>query len=134
MKAAPVFLSVEQVIAIHERMIAEFGGKGGVRDHGLLESAATMPAAAFGGAFLHNDLPSMAAAYLFHICRAHAFLDGNKRTALAASEVFLQVNGFRLAASDDEVVELVLGVAAGKVSKDETTAFYRKHSRRVSGG
>ena len=133
MKSAPRFLSVEHILAVHERVIGDFGGDAGVRDYGLLESAATMPAAAFGGKFLHGDERAMAAAYLFHICRAHPFVDGNKRTALAAAEVFLDLNGFRLAASDADMVQLVLGVAEGKASKDETTAFFRKHCRRRRG-
>jgi death-on-curing protein len=127
----PAFLSVRQVLAIHERMIAAFGGNGGIRDHGLLESAVTMPAASFGGEYLHRDVPEMAAAYLFHICRAHAFVDGNKRTALAASEVFLIANGWRLSASDDALVTLTLAVASRGASKDEVVSFFREHTRRT---
>jgi death-on-curing protein len=124
---APIFLGVEQVLAVHRRVVAEFGGSAQVRDHGLLESAAMMPAARFAGEFLHDGIPAMAAAYLFHICRNHPFMDGNKRTALAAAEVFVLLNGLRLKATGRELERLTLGVAAGRLSKAETVEFFRKH-------
>jgi len=127
---SPVFLSVEQVIAIHRRVVDEFGGAAEIRDRGLLESAVAVPAARFAGRWLHRRVSDMAAAYLFHLCRNHAFLDGNKRTALAAAEVFLLLNGRRLDATDDEVVELTLGVAEGTTSKEETVAFFRRQCVR----
>jgi death-on-curing protein len=134
MTAEPVWLCPDDVAAIHRRMIDEFGGEGGLRDAGLLDSAAAMPRARFGGHDLHPGLPAKAAAYLFHLCRNHAFLDGNKRTALAAAEVFLALNGRHLAADDAAVERLVMGVAAGTVSKDAVTAFFRRHVRRTAPG
>lgn len=128
MTRVPVFLGVEHVLAIHRRMIREFGGSPRVRDYGLLESAVRMPAAQFGGAFLHQGVPAMAAAYLFHLCQNHPFVDGNKRTALAAAEVFLMLNALRLAAGNRELERLTLGVAAGRISKDEAVAFFREHA------
>jgi len=125
---SPAFLSLDHLLAIHRRSIEEFGGDPAVRDQGLLESAIAMPAAQFGGRFLHDGVPAMAAAYLFHLCRNHPFVDGNKRTALAAAEVFLILNGIRLRATNDEVEALTLGVAASRISKDETTAFFAKHA------
>ena len=124
----PTFLGVDNVLAIHDRMVREFGGEPSVRDFGLLESAVMMPAARFGGQFLHDGIPAMAAAYLFHLCRNHPFVDGNKRTALAAAEVFILLNGGRLTATDKELEEITLGVADGTVSKDEVVAFFRGHS------
>ena len=88
----PVFLTIEEVLEIHERMLAEFGGLAGVSDQGLLDSALAMPQATFGGEFLHSTIAAMAATYLFHLCSNHAFMDGNKRTALAAAEVFVKRN------------------------------------------
>ncbi|HEX5138379.1 MAG TPA: type II toxin-antitoxin system death-on-curing family toxin [Planctomycetota bacterium] len=125
---SPTFLALEHVLAIHRRSIREFGGDSAVRDQGLLESAIAMPAAQFGGSFLHDGVPAMAAAYLFHLCRNHPFVDGNKRTALASAEVFLFLNGMRLRATNDEVEALTLGVAASRISKDETTALFVKHA------
>ncbi len=99
-----------------------------LRDHGLLESAALTPAVRLGGRFLHDGIPAMAAAYLFHLCRNHPFADGNKRTALASAEVFIRLNGMRLAADDRALEELTIGVAAGTVSKEEVVAFFREHT------
>jgi death-on-curing protein len=127
MTDAPIFLTVDHVLAIHRRMIEEFGGEPAVRDLGLLESAVMMPAARFGGKFLHDGIPAMAAACLFHICRNHPFVDGNKRTGLASAEMFVLLNELRLAATNAELEELTIGVAAGRISKDDTVAFFRKH-------
>ena len=124
----PIFLSVENVLTIHARMIKEFGGMPGVADRGLLESAVAIPAAAFAGELLHRDLPAMAAAYLFHLCKNHPFFDGNKRVAVVAAEVFLNLNGMRLDAADEELKQLCLGVAGGESSKDEAVAFFEKHA------
>jgi len=119
-----VFLSVDDVIAIHARVVAEFGGDGGLRSRGLLESAFAMPRSMFSGKHLHGELSEMAAAYHYHLCSNHPFVDGNKRVALAASEVFLVANGYELNASDDELERLTQGVAAGEVSKDQVAEFY----------
>lgn len=127
MSAATRFLTLEQVLAVHQRMIRDFGGEGGLRDLGLLEAAVAMPAAQVARRYLHPSLAAMAAAYLFHLCRNHPFVDGNKRTAVAAAEVFLLVNGCELAASDAELVDLTLGVADGTVSKQETVRFFQRH-------
>ena len=126
MRRPPVFLSVEDVLAIHARMVEEFGGDATVRDHGLLESAVMMPTARFGGKWLHPDLATMAAAYLFHLCKNHPFVDGNKRTALAAAETFLLLNARRLVATDDEVYDLTVGVASGTVAKDRVATFFQR--------
>ena len=129
MSLEPVFLSIENVLSIHTRMIKEFGGMPGVADQGLLESAVSMPTAGFAGEFLHKSLPAVAAAYLFHICKNHPFFDGNKRVAVVASEVFLNVNGMRLDVTNEELKQLCLGVAAGEVSKDEAVTFFEKYSK-----
>ncbi len=125
MTDGPNFLTVDHVLAIHRRMIAAFGGDATVRDHGLLDSAVMMPAARFRGRFLHQNVPAMAAAYLFHIGKNHPFLDGNKRTALASAEVFVLLNDRRLTATDEQLEELTRAVVAGRVSKKELIAFFR---------
>lgn len=121
------FLSVAAVMKIHQRVIDEFGGDGGLRDRGLLESAVSMPQAMFGGEYLHAELAAMAAAYHFHLCANHPFLDGNKRVAVAAAEVFILANGCKLAASDEDLENLTMGIAGGRVSKDEVITFYKEH-------
>lgn len=131
MRPEPLFLSVDDIRLIHARMVEEFGGLPGVADQGMLESAAAMPAAGFGGQFLHRGLPAMAAAYLFHICKNHPFFDGNKRVAVVAAEIFLNANGIRLTASNRALGELCLGVASGELSKDDAVAFFRKYTRKA---
>ncbi|MBK9304791.1 MAG: type II toxin-antitoxin system death-on-curing family toxin [bacterium] len=111
---------------IHRRLIEGFGGEPGLRDRGLLESAVAMPQAAFGGVDLHVGLSEKAAAYFFHLCANHPFVDGNKRVALAAAEVFLLINGSELAAGDLEVEELTMGAAAGRFGKDQAMDFFMR--------
>lgn len=121
-----VFLSVEDVLAIHRRVIEEFGGDLGLRDRGLLESAVAMPQATYGGEELHDGLAEKAAAYHFHLCANHPFIDGNKRVAVVASEIFLLINGLELSASDDEIEELTLDVARNRLSKDQVIEFFAR--------
>ncbi len=124
----PVFLDVDHILVIHHRVVEEFGGDPGLRDRGLLESAVAMPRATFGGEFLHPRLSDMAAACHFHLCRNHPFLDGNKRVAVAAAEVFLLINGHELTAPDEALLKLTMGVADGTVSKDEVLRFFAEHA------
>jgi len=121
------FLSVEDVLEVHRRVVEEFGGKAGLRDRGLLESAVAMPRSTFGGRELHTDLVAKAAAYFFHLCANHPFLDGNKRVAVAAAELFLLINNHELVAADDLVEELAIGVAGGEWSKDQVIEFFEAH-------
>jgi len=123
----PQFLTLDEVLAIHEDRIRKYGGSSGVRDLGLLESAIGTVMATFGGEFLHETLFEMAAAYLFHICRNHPFIDGNKRTALACALVFLDMNGVEVAADENDFYDLVIAVAEGRVSKAEIAVFFQQH-------
>ena len=118
------FLSVGDVLAIHRRVIDEFGGDSGLRDRGMLESAVAMPQSTFGGQELHTGIAEKAAAYFFHLCANHAFVDGNKRVAVASAEVFLLINGFELVAGDDEIEALTFGVASGRLSKQQVVEFF----------
>ncbi len=121
------FLALEEVLALHAEQIRRFGGAPGLRDPALLASALAMPRATFGGEPLHATPWEAAAAYLFHLARNHPFVDGNKRTALAAALVFLGLNGFTVEADDDAVTGLVVGVASGAVSKSEVAVFLQRH-------
>ena len=118
------YLSVEILVEIHQRVIEEFGGDPGLRDRGMLESAVALPQSTFGGKDLHAGLAEKAAAYHFHLCANHPFVDGNKRVAVAAAELFLLINGRELTASDDEVEDLTLGVAGGRLSKEHVIEFF----------
>jgi death-on-curing protein len=126
----PLFLTLDEVVSIHRDQIERYGGSLGVRDWGLLRSAAAMPAASFGGQLLHTDLCEMAAAYLFHIVQNHPFIDGNKRVGAVAADVFLALNGLLLVASQDDYAELVLSVARGDISKSAAAEFFRAHVER----
>jgi death on curing protein len=121
------FLEVDAVLRIHTRMIAEFGGSAEVRDHALLQSAVHMPQAQFGGKYLHDGPPEMAAAYLYHLCSNQPFGDGNKRTALATAEMFVLINGYQLRATNDELETLTMSVAKGTLSKADLTSFFAQH-------
>jgi death-on-curing protein len=124
----PLFLTLDEVLAIHADQIRRYGGRTGLRDLGLLQSALGMPETTFEGEFLHGTLFEMAAAYLFHIARNHPFADGNKRTALMCALVFLGLNGRRLEAEFEALYELVDGVAAGSGDKAEVAVFLRQNS------
>jgi len=123
----PQFLTLEEVLAIHEDRIRKYGGSSGVRDLGLLESAIGTVMATFGGEFLHETLFEMAAAYLFHMCRNHPFIDGNKRTALACALAFLRLNRVQFRFEENELCDLVIGVAEGRISKAEIAVFLQQH-------
>jgi death-on-curing protein len=124
----PIFLNLDEVLAIHAEMIRRYGGSQGIRDLGLLEAAITVPEASFDGQYLHQGLAAMAAAYLFHVVLNHPFIDGNKRVGAAAADVFLGMNGCHLDASQDEYAAFVLAVAAGQAGKDAAIAFFRQHT------
>ena len=125
----PEFLDIEDVLELHALQLARYGGAEGVRDQGLLESAVAQPRATFGGELVHNDLFIMAAAYLFHIVQNHPFVDGNKRTGLLAALVFLDLNGISLTHSSPRLYELALGVADGRITKNETANALRRIAR-----
>ena len=119
------FLSVENVLAIHADTIAEEGGGTGIRELGLLESAVAMPQATYEGAHLHPDLAAMAAAYLFHLCQNHAFVDGNKRVAAFSTVLFLALNGVTDDAlpPETELEHRTLAVARGEMTKTDITLW-----------
>ncbi|MFO0774631.1 MAG: type II toxin-antitoxin system death-on-curing family toxin [Nitrospiraceae bacterium] len=128
MMHGPVFLTIDEVLDVHQDQIERYGGAKGVRDNGLLESALAAPQSAFGGHYLHGDLFEMAATYLFHIVQNHPFVDGNKRTGTAVALTFLVLNGFVTNIPQSELVELVLDVAQGHSDKTAIAAFLRAHS------
>jgi death-on-curing protein len=116
------------VVAIHEQVLAANGGAPGIRDAGMLESAIAAPQATWSGNPIMDDPHEIAAAYLFYLCRNHPFVDGNKRTALAACLVFLDLNGVFPAASLplDEAEQHVLDVAASRLDRASTTKRLRR--------
>jgi death on curing protein len=118
----PKFPSLKVVLMLHDQQVELFGGSSGVRDIGLLESAIAQPSATFRDEFLHPSIADQAAAYLYHIAKNHPFVDGNKRTAYAVMETFLELNGYMLPMSNEETYELVIQVAQSDITKAELTA------------
>lgn len=113
-------------VEIHHLQIAAHGGGTGIRDEGLLESA--LARAQNLAAYGTPDAAALAASYAFGIARNHPFVDGNKRTAAVVSETFLALNGYRLTASDAELVVEFLALAAGELGEDELADWFRAHS------
>ena len=124
-----IYLTVYQVLFLHARMIAETGGSQGVHDLGLLESTIASPRASFEGTDLYPDLCTKAAALMDSLVYKHAFVDGNKRTAIASAAIFLRQNGWRLRASNSELETFTLLVARNKPPLNEITAWLEAHSR-----
>lgn len=120
-----IFLTMAEVIEIHSDQIRHYGGSSGIRDINLLSSSVAMPCATFSGEFLHRDIFEMAAAYAFHVSQNHPFVDGNKRTALASSLVFLELNGVSISDPDEKLYESMMQIASGEMSKEEFTAILR---------
>jgi len=113
----PDFLSVDDVLLIHDEQIQTYGGIHGIRDEGLLESAVMTPQASFGGEYLHQGLFEMAAAYGFHIAENQPFLDGNKRTALSSALVFLDVNSVEILDESMKLYEAMIAIAEKRMDK-----------------
>jgi death-on-curing protein len=122
-----LFLTLDEVLIAHEEQIRLFGGASGIRDTNLLLSAMGNVEATFGGVFLHETIFEMAAAYLHGICRNHPFVDGNKRTALSAALTFLDANHVEVHADENDLVNLVIGIAEGKISKAAVAFFLEEH-------
>jgi death-on-curing protein len=128
-----VYLSVEQVLALHAALVAQFGGGGtGVRDRGALESAVTRPAMTFGGEDLYPDLAAKAAALMHSLVMNHPFVDGNKRIGVASAEYLLEWNDSVLEASDEELESLAVAVAEGKVAAEALAIWFRQRSRSIA--
>ena len=127
----PIFLTEEEIHAIHLDQLERYGGSAGLRDAELLRSAISQPSVSFGGQWLHKNLYEMASAYLFSLAMNHPFIDGNKRVGGMAALAFLEINGVFVDAEPDAYAELVLAVAAGKAARDDVVIFLRAHTRQV---
>ena len=112
---------------LHDESLAEHGGRPGLRDEGLLESALARPHQLL--AYGEPDLAALAAAYAFGLVRNHAFVDGNKRAAFLAAGLFLALNGWRLEASQLEATRTMLALAAGELPEDAFADWLRRHIR-----
>ncbi len=126
----PIFLSLNEIIAIHTNQLENYGGTAGIRDMNLLNSAIAMPLSGIGVTFFHKDLFEMAAAYLFYIVKNHPFVDGNKRVGAVAAIIFLEMNNISIDAEEDEFYQLVDNLAAGsqEIDKQVIASFFRHNS------
>lgn len=113
----PRFLTGDELLTLHASVTGEFGGSEALRDRTLLDAAAAMPAQSAGGAFAHDVPFGMAAAYGFHLCQNHPFVDGNKRIAFAAMVVFLRSNGWLLEVTEETAAATMLSIASGDMDK-----------------
>jgi len=124
MKAGAIrFLTPDDIFRIHRLAMLDQGVEPHLRDEGLLDSALAMPRQQFSGEYMHPDIPSMAAAYAFHIASNHPFEDGNKRAATAAMILFLCDNGWSFDATADEAEPVILRLASGELTKQELTKW-----------
>lgn len=122
------YLTPQQVLFIHARLIATTGGEHGVRDVGLLASAVARPQATFDGADLYPDLFEKAAALMASLARNHPFVDGNKRTAIAAAALFLRQNGLRLETTNAELEQFTLRVTNERMAIPEIADWFRRYT------
>jgi death-on-curing protein len=123
------FLTFDQVLKLHSLQIDEFGGLDGVKNEGLLRSALAQPESGFGEEYFHKTIYEMAAAYLFHLAKNHAFHDGNKRIAAVTAAVFLQINGYSVIAEEDEFEKIVIAAASGSADKEMLAEFFKRNTR-----
>lgn len=122
----PKFLTLSEVLIFHEDLVRSFGGSQGVRDLSLLESALAMPQSGSGDVFFHEFPFEMAAAYAYHIAQNHPFVDGNKRTALTAALVFLEINGHPVMSGEDELEAATRQIASGAMDKKAFAKLLRE--------
>jgi len=121
------YLSLGEIVDLHQALLAQTGGATGIRDLGMLESALAQPRATFGGADLHPTLVHKAAALAFSLTLNHPFVDNNKRVAHAAMEVFLLLNGLDLNATIDEQERLMLDLADGRITREQLILWLNSH-------
>lgn len=123
----PRFLEKSDVVKIHDRQIARFGGSYGFLNEDLLDSALALPRQSFAGILLHPTVFDQAAAYLYYIAKNHAFADGNKRTALAVVNAFLPMNGYQFVMPKDLAFNMVIDVVLGSLSKQDLSNLICEH-------
>lgn len=120
------FLTLEDMLEIHDDQINRYGGKSGMRDQNLLLSAIAQPLSTFDGQYLHKTFHDKAAAYLFHVCQNHPFIDGNKRVALVSALIFLTMNDHPIDYNESALEQLTRTVAEGKAKKQQIANFLAK--------
>ena len=125
----PLWLSKDALLAMHDRLLADYGGSAGLRDDGLLESAMGRPPNLF--AYEKADLFALAAVYAAGIIKNHPFVDGNKRAGFVAAAVFLECNGYELRANESEATLKTFALAANELSDADYAAWLKNNSKRI---
>ena len=125
------FLPDDIVPIIQADLLKRYGGRAGIRDQNLLESALAQPKVTIGGKFAHRTLFEKASAYGYHICMNHPFTDGNKRIAFVLMDIFLQNNGWEIVVSEEEAYSLMIQLAAGKLAKSDLGRWLKRHSVKL---
>lgn len=126
------FIPREVVLTIHADLLRRYGGEPGLRDTGLLDSALAQPKITFGGKYVHKTLFDKAAAYGFHVCKNHPFIDGNKRVAFVLMDIFLQKNGWEIVSPEEEAFRMMMDLASGKLTKVRLSSWLKIHSSKLS--
>jgi death-on-curing protein len=126
------YLTVGEVLEIYSQVMRQSGGGVGIRDIGALESAVAQPRMTFNGEELYPTIIEKSSALGFSLIQNHPFVDGNKRAGHAAMESFLMLNSYEISASTDEQVEIILGVASGKIDRGMFTKWLHEHIIELS--
>ena len=125
------YISLDEVIAIHDNMVSLYGGSHGIRDLGLVESAISRPKATFGGADLYPDIFTKAAALFHSLMFNHAFIDGNKRTTISTTARFLNLNEYELDVNEREFVDFPLRAENNHLSLEEIAKWLKENSKKI---
>jgi death-on-curing protein len=123
------WLTIAEVLAIHDEQIADHGGSDGVRDINVIESAIARPRQLMN--YRRPDMAALAATLAFGLAKNHGFVDGNKRTSAVATETFLALNGRKLSASDEQIVQVWTDLAAGRLSQAKLAQWLRAHTTKM---
>lgn len=126
-----LYLSLDQLLEIHQRQVERFGGSAGIRDQGALEAAISRPQATFGGEDLYPDPAAKAAALLHSLVANHPFVDGNKRAAAMSAELFLLFNGLELLADENDFEAVTMATARGELAAEELAIWFRQRLEPV---
>lgn len=124
------YLSLEEVLFIHDQAVKRFGGSFGVREMHLLESALSRPQASFDGQDLYESIFDKAAALMHSLLKNHPFVDGNKRTSLATTGIFLKINGYDLIHNHSKEIEFAMHVENGSLSLEEIADWLKEHTKK----
>ncbi|OGP85885.1 MAG: death-on-curing protein [Deltaproteobacteria bacterium RBG_16_54_11] len=125
------FVPLDVVLTIHADLLQRYGGHGGLRDRNVLESALAQPKMTTEGKFIHKTIFEKAAAYGYHLCKNHPFIDGNKRIALVLMDIFLEGNGWEIVAHEEQAYSMMMDLASGRLTKAQLASWLKKHSSKL---